>query len=121
MFAVGALTLLASCASDGDAEPAVTTIVTSTVPATTEAPTTTTSTPPTTQAPTTTIDPAVALAAEVEADLLEADRLANEALQDPFNDEKEQAALDRRTGFRSATTSSGRLPSYRECNRASER
>ena len=71
VVAVGAVALLAACSSSGDSAPAES-ITPATVATTTAAPTTT-SAPPTTQAPTTTIDPAEALAAEVEADFLEAD------------------------------------------------
>lgn len=110
--------LLAACAtSDGDV--AETTSVVSTVPSATDAPTTVPSTdaPPTTAAPTTTIDPAEDLAAQVEADLLEADRLANEALQDPFDAEMEAAALERRTGFLENLLRET-LAEYRRLNRA---
>lgn len=93
-----AMLTLAACSSDGDATP-------STIPGSSADPVAPTTAAPattlaslTTQAPTTTIDPAVALAAQVEADFREADRLASEALQDPNNAEKEAAALDRRTG-----------------------
>jgi hypothetical protein len=97
LAAAAAMLLLAACSgNDGDATPATTPAPVATTAAT-PAPTTT-SAPPTTQAPTTTIDPAQTLAAEVEADLLEAFRLGREAWQDPFNQDKEQAALDRRLG-----------------------
>lgn len=93
-----AVLTLAACSSDDDASPSTTPESVATT--STAAPTTSTSTtaPPTTQATTTTIDPAQTLAAQVEADLLEAFRLGREAWQDPFNREKEQAALNRRLG-----------------------
>jgi hypothetical protein len=97
LAAAAATLLLAACSgSDGDATPATTPTPVATTAAT-PAPTTT-SAPSTTQAPTTTIDPAQTLAAEVEADFREADRLASEALQDPNDALKETAALERRTG-----------------------
>jgi hypothetical protein len=86
---------LAACSSE-DASPASTPVAV-TDPTTTAAVTPTS--PPTTDSPPTTADPSATLAAEVEADLLEAFRLGREASQDPFNAEKEQAALDRRVGF----------------------
>lgn len=118
MVAVGALTLLAACSSSGDAEPTDTTAFIPSVASTTQ-PTTTTTTiaPTTTPPPPTTIDPDIALAQEVEADFLEADRLANEALQDPFDTEKAQAALDRRTGFL-LEDFEATLAEYRELNHA---
>ena len=100
--AVGALAvvaLLAAGCSTGEATPATTvvdtTVVQPTSPTATAPPETD---PPTTLAPTTTHDPAAALAAEVEADFLEADRLGREASMDPFDADKEAAALDRRLG-----------------------
>jgi hypothetical protein len=57
------------------------------------------------------------LAAQVEADLLEAFRLGREASQDPFNAEKEQAALDRRLGV-IADNLSATLADYRAKNYA---
>ena len=95
ILASAVLTLAACSGSDGDATPSTVPV---TVAPTTAAPTTT-STPTTTQAPTTTIDPAEALAAEVEADYREAIRLGDEALQDPFDAARETAALDRRLGI----------------------
>ena len=96
--AVGALcvvALLAAGCSNNEASPASTivdpTVVETTSPATT-------SDSPSTVAPTTTLDPTAALAAEVEADFLEADRLGREASMDPFDAAKEAAALDRRLG-----------------------
>jgi hypothetical protein len=96
----GALGLLAAGCSSDEAAPA-TTVAEATVVETTSTPPATT--PPstdvaTTVAPTTTLDPAALLAAEVEADFLEADRLGREASMDPFDAEKEAAALDRRLG-----------------------
>lgn len=94
-----AVLTLAACSSDDDASPSTTPESLATT--STAAPTTSTSTtaPPTTQATTTTIDPAQTLAAQVEADFREADRLGREASMDPFDAEKEAAALDRRLGF----------------------
>ena len=86
--ALGVVALLAAGCSNNEASPA-TTIVDPTVVETTSPPTATdavTSDPPSTVAPTTTLDPAAALAAEVEADFLEAFRLGREAIQDPFNE-----------------------------------
>jgi hypothetical protein len=87
--------LAAGCSSD-EAIPA-TTVVEPTV-VQTSSPTPTSDPPTTTAAPTTTLDPATALAEEVEADFLEADRLGREASMDPFDADKEAAALDRRLG-----------------------
>ena len=103
--ALGVASLLAAGCSSSDAAPA-TTVVEPTVvettspppatdPPTSDAPSTD---PGTTITPSTTVDPAAALAAEVEADFLEADRLGREASMDPFDPEKEAAALDRRLG-----------------------
>jgi hypothetical protein len=110
------LTLAACSGSDGDAS--LSTVVVTVAP-TTAAPTTT-SAPTTTEAPTTTtttIDPAVALAAEVEADFREADRLGREASMDPFDAEKEAAALERRLGV-IADNLAARLAEWRELNYA---
>jgi hypothetical protein len=115
ILASAVLTLGACSGSDGDATPA-TTVTPATVAPTTAAPTTT-SAPTTTQAPTTTIDPAETVAAEVEADLLEAYQLANQALQDPGDEQKEMAALDRRTGF-ARDDLEQKLADYRASNRA---
>lgn len=112
---------LAACSSD-DASPASTA---STAGVATDGPTTTTITttpPPTTDAPTTTAPtptdaPADTLAADVEADLLEAFGLGREASQDPFNAEKEQAALDRRVGV-IAENLAATLADYRARNYA---
>ncbi len=103
--ALGVASLLAAGCSSGDAAPD-TTAVESTVVETTSPPPATdppatdppSTDPGTTIAATTTVDPAAALAAEVEADFLEADRLGREASMDPFDPEKEAAALDRRLG-----------------------
>jgi hypothetical protein len=76
------LATLAACSSGNDAAPPDMTAVAPTVASTTEATTTTTSAPSTNQAPTTTIDPAAQLAAEVEADFLEAYRSEVEVLMD---------------------------------------
>jgi hypothetical protein len=111
-----AMLTLAACSSDGDATPATTPTTPATVATTTVA-STTTSTAPTTQAPTTTIDPAVALAAEVEADFREADRLGREASMDPFDAEKEAAALERRLGV-IAENLAARLAEWRDLNYA---
>ena len=92
-----AMLTLAACSSDGDASPSTTPASTAGPAATTAAPTST-STPPTTQAPTTTIDPNESLAAQVEADFREAIQLGRQASQDPFDTEREAAALDRRLG-----------------------
>ena len=97
---LGVVALLAAGCSNNEASPA-TTIVDPTVVETTSPPTATdavTSDPPSTVAPTTTLDPAAALAAEVEADFLEAFALLNAGLQDPTNDRKRAAALDRFVG-----------------------
>jgi hypothetical protein len=115
VLVVATLGVAAACSGSGDPAPE-TTMSTPTSPPTTDAPTTT-STPPTTEAPTTTIDPNEALAAEVEADLLEALRLGREAEQDPFNAEKEAAALDRRLGV-IAENFAATLADYRERNLA---
>lgn len=110
--------LLAACSgSDGDA---VDTAAVVTPPATdppTTAPPTTTEPPTTTAAPTTTFDPADQLAAEVEADLLEAFRLGREAEKDPFDSEKERAALGRRLGV-IAENLAAALADYRSQNYA---
>jgi hypothetical protein len=113
ILASAVLTLAACSDSDGDASLST---VPATVAPTTAAPTTT-SAPTTTQAPTTTIDPAVALAAEVEADFREADRLGREASMDPFDAEKEAAALDRRLGV-IAETFASKLADWRDKNYA---
>lgn len=106
---------LASCSSGGESTPA-TTSVPPTVPPSTEVSVTTGSSSTTTMV-TTTSDPAEALAEEVEADLLEAFRLANEALQDPFDDAKEAAALAKRTGFAFEALKQ-KLEDYRQRNLA---
>ena len=114
VLASAVLTLAACSSSDGEATPP-----TSSTPATiatTTAPTTT-SAPPSTQAPTSTIDPSEALAAEVEADFREADRLGREASMDPFDAEKEAAALDRRLGV-IAENFAAKLAEWRELNYA---
>jgi hypothetical protein len=108
-----AMLTLAACSSNGDA----TTSTTPATVATTSAAPTTTRAPSTTQAPTTTIDPAEALAAEVEADFREADRLGREASMDPFDAEKEAAALERRLGV-IAENLAARLAEWRELNYA---
>lgn len=117
MLAVAlAWSLLAACSTSGtDATPATTNTTNTTQPApstTAAAPTTTTTT---TNAPTTTIDPAEALAAQVEADYREAIRLADEALKNPFDAEAEAAALDRRLGV-VRENFADRLAQYREDN-----
>jgi hypothetical protein len=71
----------------------------------------------TTQAPTTTIDPAETLAAEVEADFREADRLGREASMDPFDAAKEAAALERRLGV-IAENFASKLAEWRNLNYA---
>jgi hypothetical protein len=76
----------------------VPTVTTPTIIVTTEPDPTTTIATTITDAPTTTIDPGETLAAEVEADLLEAFQFGRDASQDPFNATKEQAALDRCLG-----------------------
>jgi hypothetical protein len=98
---VVAMALLAACSSNGDTAPtSEATSAPATTPSTTDAPATTVApaTTSTTAAPPTTTDPADSLAAEVEAAFLEADRLGREASMDPFDPEKEAAALDRRLG-----------------------
>ena len=79
--AVGVGLIVSACAGSDDATP-VATITQPTVEPTMAAPTepTTTNAPTTTEASTTTIDPATTLAAEVEADLLEAFRLGARSL-----------------------------------------
>ena len=114
MVAVGVLALLTACSGNGDAEPAESTTTVAPVPSSSAVPTAT-SAPTTTQAPTTTIDPAITLAEEVEADFLEAYWLEVEALKDPFNVEKESAAVERRVGF-AADTLTARLAERREQN-----
>lgn len=117
---VVALGLLAACSSNGDASPAAeTTSVPPTAPSSTDAPTTTTGSASTSTiaAPPTTIDPADSLAAEVEADFLEADRLGREASMDPFDRDKEVAALDRRLGV-IRDNFAARLADYRTNNYA---
>ncbi len=94
--AVGVVALLAGGCSSDEAIPA-TTIAEPTV-VETLSPSPTTDPPPTTAAPTTTLDPATALAQQVEADLLEAFRLLNVGLQDPTDDGKRTAALERFIG-----------------------
>jgi hypothetical protein len=97
--ALGVVALLAASCSSDEAAPATT--VEATAAETTPPPPATdppATDPATTIAPTTTLDPAATLAAEVEADLLEAFRLLNIGLQDPTNDEKRAAALDRFVG-----------------------
>jgi ABC-type transport system substrate-binding protein len=106
---------LAACSSSGDADPAPTTDPSTTVAVSEPEPTTTTAAPTTTVAPTTTLDPAESLAAEVEADLLEADRLENEASKEPFDSEKERVALERRVGF-AAEALRSKLEDYRRRN-----
>jgi hypothetical protein len=90
--AVVVLGVLAACSSEDDT--ADTSTSTTPAPTTIVAPTTTVPVPTTTTAPTTTIDPAIELAAQVEADFREAIRLTSEAFQDPANDENVAAALD---------------------------
>lgn len=96
-IAVGVAVLVSACSSD-DAAPNTTVaeveVDTISPPTSTEAPATpTTSTTSSTDAPTTTLDPAATLAADVEADLLEAFSALYAAIQDPMNDEKVEAAL----------------------------
>ena len=113
---VVAVTLLAACASDGDASPA-SSATTPAVDATTEVPATS-SAPPTTEATTTsTLDPAESLAADVEADFREADGLGREASMDPFDEAKEAAALDRRLGV-IADNFAAKLADWRDRNYA---
>jgi hypothetical protein len=90
---LGATWLAAGCSTPEDSEPVGTGTVAGTVPATSAAPTS--SPPSTTDAPTTTLDPAAQLAADVEADLRETFRLTDEAIQDPTDQAKVSAALDR--------------------------
>jgi hypothetical protein len=98
MAAVAALLVPAACSSNDD-DTAETSVVRP-APSATDAPTTVppATTAPTTAAPTTTLDPAEELAAQVEADFREADRLGREASMDPFDTAKEAAALERRLG-----------------------
>jgi len=90
LVAVGTL---AGCSSGGDASPAPTTSA-PTIVATTDPAPPTTAAPTTTDAPTTTVDPAVALAAEVEADYRETLGLTNDAFQEPTDDAAGLAAID---------------------------
>lgn len=108
---------LVACSSAGDADPAPTTDPSTTVAVSEPEATTTTAAPTTTVAPTTTLDPAESLAAEVEADLLEAFRLGRVAFQDPFDEAKEQAAKERRLGL-IAQRFADSLAEYREKNYA---
>jgi hypothetical protein len=112
--ALGVVALLAAGCSSDEAAPA-TTVAEATVAETTSPPPATDAS--TTIAPTTTLDPAATLAAQVEADFLEADRLGREASMDPFDAEKEAAALDRRVGF-SRQRLQESLAAYRERNYA---
>jgi hypothetical protein len=99
--ALGLVALLTAGCSSDEAATATTAIAPTTIVETTPLPPATdptTTEPTTTTAPTTTLDPAATLAAEVEADFLEADRLGREASMDPFDEAKEAAALDRRLG-----------------------
>jgi hypothetical protein len=108
-----AVSLAAACSStDGDGS-----TVTTATPTPTDSDPTTTPAPPTTEAPTTTLDPAQALAAQVEADYREAIRLGDEASRDPFDALREQAALDRRLGV-VREKFADRLAHYRENNLA---
>jgi len=111
-----AMLMLAACSSDGDASPSTTSGTVAEPVPTSPAPTTTIA-PPTTQTPTTTIDPAETLAAEVEADFREADRLGREASMDPFDADKEAAALERRLGV-IAENFAAKLAEWRELNYA---
>ncbi len=106
--------LAAGCSSD-EAAPATTIVEPATVETTSPPPTINppTTEPTTTLAPTTTLDPTAALAAQVEADFLEADRLGARGVQDPFNAEKEDAALDRRLGVHRRQLQRNRLLDYR--------
>jgi hypothetical protein len=116
LAAAATLLLLAACSgSDGGAAPSTTSAPAATTAAT-PAPTTT-SAPPTSQAPTTTIDPAQTLAAQVESDFREADRLGREASMDPFDAEKEAAALERRLGV-IAENFAAKLAEWRDLNYA---
>lgn len=96
---LGVVALLAAGCSGESAAPATivepTVVVATSPPPATDPPTTE---PAATVAPTTTLDPAAALAAEVEADLLEAFRLLNIGLQDPSDAQKRADALDRFVG-----------------------
>ncbi|MGB9345061.1 MAG: hypothetical protein WCA90_03415, partial [Ilumatobacteraceae bacterium] len=97
-IAVGVAVLVSACSSDDAASNTTVAEVevdTTSPPTSTEAPATpTTSTTSSTDAPTTTLDPAATLAADVEADLLEAFSALYAAIQDPMNDEKVEAALE---------------------------
>ncbi|MGA7758513.1 MAG: hypothetical protein WCA57_11790, partial [Ilumatobacteraceae bacterium] len=121
VIAVGVAVLVSACSSD-DAAPNTTVaeveVDTISPPTSTEAPATpTTSTTSSTDAPTTTLDPAATLAADVEADLLDAFRLGREASMDPFNAGKEAAAMDRRLGV-IAENFAANLADYRARNYA---
>jgi hypothetical protein len=94
--ALGVAALLATGCSSDEAAPG-STVVRPTVVETTSPPPATdppSTDPATTIAPTTTLDPAATLAAEVEADFLEAFAALYEAVQDPGDDEKLSTALD---------------------------
>ena len=116
---LGVAALLAAGCSSDSAAPATTNVEPTTVDTTSPPPTTDppTTDPSTTLAPTTTLDPAAALAAQVEADFLEADRLGREALMDPFDTAKEATALERRLGV-IADNFRNRLFDYRSGNLA---
>ena len=120
-IAVGVAVLVSACASDVAAPNTTASeveVATTPPPTSTEAPATpTTPTTPSTDAPTTTLDPAATLAADVEADLLEAFRLGREASMDPFNADKEAAAMDRRLGV-IAENFAANLADYRARNYA---
>ena len=121
--AVGVAVLMSACSSDDaaptatEAEVAVDVGTTSPATSTETSATPTTPTTPSTEAPTTSLDPATALAADVEADLLEAFRLGREASMDPFNADKEAAAMDRRLGV-IAENFAATLADYRARNYA---
>jgi hypothetical protein len=92
-----AVASLAGCADNTDSEPVGTGTVAGTTPDTTGPPPTT-SPPPTSDAPTTTLDEATQLAAQVEADLLEAFRLTDLAFLDPSDADATAAALEGHIG-----------------------
>ncbi len=120
---LGVFGVLAACSSSGDDAATETTPTTSPAPTTTTEPPPppTSTTPPTTEAPTTTLDEAAELAAQVEADFREADPAwRTKRSQDPFDAEKEAAALDRRLGVVRETLRRTNLPTIATQNYATQ-
>jgi hypothetical protein len=95
--ALGLVALLTAGCSSDEAATATTAIAPTTIVETTPLPPATdptTTEPATTTAPTTTLDPATTLAAEVEADFLEAFAALYAVIQDPSNETLVSSALD---------------------------